>query len=123
MLVVEPPVGPRALEALKACLEAVNLPHAYVTYASTGLLKEELLAIKPRAVVAVDPKVARDIDVAGYPLVRRYFPEAKPGEWFFWMKGIRGLLIPSLFPALDDEATKRRFWQAFLSLKDLVPTR
>ncbi len=123
VLVVEQPVGPRVLDPLGACLEAVNLPHAYVTYASTGLLKKELLAIKPHAVVAVGSGAAHDIDVAGYPLARRYFPEAKPGEWFFWMKGIQGLLLPSLLPALDDKATKHRFWQAFISLKDLAPTR
>jgi len=55
VLVVEQPVGPRVLEALKACLQAVRLPDAYVTYASTGLLEAELRAIEPHALIAVGP--------------------------------------------------------------------
>ena len=123
VLVVEQPVGPRVLEALKACLRAVELPEAYVTYASTGLLRKEVLAIEPRALIAVGPGGAREINVARYPFARRSFSEAELGVWFSWKKGTRGLLLPSLAPALDDEAAKRRFWRAFLGLKDLAPTR
>ncbi len=119
VLVVEQPAGPRALEALKACLGAVKLPEAYVTYASNGLLKEELIAIKPNALIAVGLGGARDIDITRY--ARRSFFAAEPGVWFPGAKGIRGLLLPSLVPALDDRAAKHRFWQAFLSLKDLAP--
>jgi len=121
VLVVEQPVGPRVLEALKLSLRAVDLPEAYVTYAATGLLAEELLAVEPDALVAVGESAARDIDAAGYPLVRQPFSEAEPGVWFSWTKGTSGLLVPSLAPALDDEAAKRRFWRTFLGLKALVP--
>ncbi len=49
VLVVEEPAGPRVLGALELSLRAVGLPEAYVTYAASGMLREELLAIEPRA--------------------------------------------------------------------------
>ncbi|MDQ4127947.1 MAG: hypothetical protein M3151_08395 [Actinomycetota bacterium] len=122
VLVVEQPVGPRILEALKLSLQTVGLPEAYVTYASTGLLIEELLATEPNALVAIGEGAARDIDATGYPLVRQPFSEAEPGVWFSWTKGTSGLLLPSLTPALDDEAAKRRFWRTFLGLKVVAPS-
>ncbi len=121
VLVVEQPVGPRVLEALKACLEAVGLPEAYVTYASAGLLRKELLATHPHALVAVGDGGAREIDATGHPSARRAFSEAEPGVPFSWTRRTRGLLLPSLVPALDDEGAKRRFWRAFLRLKELAP--
>jgi hypothetical protein len=122
VLVLEQPVGPRVLEALKLSLEAVGLPEAYVTYAATGLLEEELLATEPHALVAVGAGAATDIDATGYPLVRQPFAEAEPGVWFSWTRGTPGLLLPSLTPALEDEAAKRRFWKTFLGLKVLAPS-
>lgn len=124
VLVVEQPVGPRALEALELSLHAVGLPDAYVTYESTGLLAEEMQATEPHALIAVGAGAARDIDAINYPLVRNPFSEAEPGIWFAWTKGTAGLVLPALAPALDDDATKRRFWRAFLTLRDLAsPTR
>lgn len=122
MLVVEQPIDPRVLQALTLSLRAVGLPEAYVTYASTGFLKEELSAIEPHALIAVGAGGARDIDATNYPLVIRSFFEAEPGAWFSWKKGTRGLLLPSIAPALNDEEAKRHFWQIFLSLKALAPT-
>ena len=119
VLVLEQPVGPRVLEALKRSLEAVGLPDAYVTYESTGLLPQEIPATEPQALVAIGPGAARDIDAVDYPLVRQPFSNAEPGVWFPWTKGTMGLLLPAIAPALGDDAAKRRFWQAFLSLKDL----
>ena len=123
VLVVEQPVGPSVLEALKASLRAVRLPEVYVTYASTGFLKEELLAVEPHALIAVGVGGARDIDVTAYPLARRSFSEAEPGVWFSFTKGTRGLLLPSLTPALDDETAKRCFWRTFRTLKTLAPNQ
>ena len=120
VLVVEGPVGPRLLEAITLSLRAVGLPEAYVTYASTGLLAEQLLATEPLALVAIGADAAADIDATGYPLARQPFSEAEPGVWFGWTKGTAGLLLPSLAPALDDEAAKRRFWRSFLALKALA---
>jgi hypothetical protein len=121
MLVVEQPVGPRVLQALDSSLRAVGLPDAYVTYASTGLLAQEILAAEPHALVAIGPGAARDIDEIEHPLARSPFSSAESGSWFVWTKGTAGLALPSLALALDDATAKRRFWRAFLALKDLAP--
>ena len=121
VLVVEQPVGPRVLQALDRSLKTIGLPEAYVTYVSTGLLAQELLAIEPHALVAVGPGAAREIDALDYPLARHPFSEAERGVWFAWTKGTAGLSLPALIPALTDDAAKRRFWQAFLALRDLTP--
>jgi hypothetical protein len=123
VLVVEQPVGPRILQALERSLKTVELPEAYVTFASTGLLAREILAAEPHALVAVGPGAAREIDALGYPLVRRSFSEAESGVWFTWTKGTAGLSLPALIPALDDEGAKRSFWRAFLALRDLATTQ
>jgi hypothetical protein len=123
VLVVEQPVGPRVLQAVERSLESVELPEAYVTYASTGLLAREILAAEPHALVAVGPGAASEIDALGYPLVRHSFSEAQRGVWFAWTKGTAGLSLPALVPALDDEEAKRRFWRAFLALRDLAAAR
>lgn len=119
VLVVEEPVGPRLLEALGRSLDTVGLPEAYVTYAPSGTLREEILATEPHALVAVGPAAAREIDALDYPLAQSSFSEAEAGAWFSWTKGTAGLSLPALNPALDDDATKRRFWRAFLALRDL----
>jgi len=121
VLVVEQPVGPRVLQALDRSLKTVGLPEAYVTYASTGLLAQEVLAIEPHALVAVGPGAAREIDALDYPLARHPFSEAEGGVWFAWTKGTAGLNLPALIPALGDDGAKRRFWRAFLALKDFMP--
>lgn len=120
VLVVEQPVGPRVLAALQASLAAVSLPDAYVTYAATGLLKEELLATEPHALVAVGPGAAHEIDGLGHPLARIPFSEAREGAPFAWTRGTAGLRLPSLAPALTDDTEKRRFWRCFLVLRDLA---
>jgi hypothetical protein len=119
VLVLEEPYGPRTLQALALSLQAVRLEQAYITYESTGLLANEIQATEPNFLVAIGPGAARDIDAIDYPLVRQPFSTAEPGVWFPWTKGTKGLLTPALAPALDDDAAKRRFWQAFLTLRDL----
>jgi hypothetical protein len=121
VLVVEQPVSPRVLQALDRSLKSVGLPQAYVTYASTGLLAQELLAAEPHTLVAVGPGAAREIDALAHPLAQHPFSEAETGAWFAWTKGTAGLTLPSLIPALDDERAKRGFWRAFLALRDLTP--
>lgn len=116
-VLLEQPIGPRAIEALNLSLESADLSDVYVTWASTGFLLEEILASEPTALVAVGPGAARDIDELGYPLSRHSFTEATPGVWFTWTKVTAGLLLPSIAQALDDTAAKRRFWRAFLSLR------
>ena len=121
VLVVEQPVGPRVLDALRASLSAVGLPDAYVTYASTGLLREELLATEPQLLVAIGPGAASDLDDLEHPLARRPFSQAEEGVAFAWTRGTVGLRLPSLAPALDHDESKRRFWRLFLILKNLAP--
>ena len=121
MLVVEQPVGPRVLQALNRSLNTVGLQGAYVTYASTGLLAQEILAAEPQALVAVGPGAARDIDTLEHPLARSSFSTAEIGTWFAWTKGTAGLSLPALIPALDDDRAKQRFWRAFLALKHVSP--
>ena len=118
-LAVEPPVGPRLIDALDRSLQSVGLPQAYVTWTPSDHLLREILALEPGVLVAVGPQAARDIDALGYPLVRQTFSEAEEGEWFSWTSGMVGLRLPPLAPALEDEAAKRRFWRAFLCLKRL----
>jgi hypothetical protein len=121
VLILEQPVGPRVLQALSRSLQTIELPEAYVTYASTGLLAQEILAAEPHALVAVGPGAAREIDALRHPLARCSFSETETGVWFTWTKGTAGLSLPTLIHALDDEGAKRRFWRAFLALRDLAP--
>jgi hypothetical protein len=120
VLVLEQPFGPSTVEALQLSLQAFGLQQAYVTYESTGLLAQEIQTTEPNILVAIGTGAARDIDAIDYPLVRQPFSEAEPGAWFPWTKGTKGLLTPALAPALEDDAAKRRFWRAFLTLKDLT---
>lgn len=122
MLAVEPPVGPRLIQALERSLEAVGLAQAYVTWTESGHLLQEIAAFEPDALIAVGPQAARELDALDYPLVRNPFSEAREGEWFSWTSGTAGLRLPTLAPALDDETAKRRFWRAFLALKHLTRT-
>jgi hypothetical protein len=121
MLVVEQPIGPRILQALERSLKTVELPEAYVTYASTGLLAQEILAAEPHTLVAVGPGAAHDVDALEHPLAQYPFSTAESGAWFAWTKGTAGLSLPALAPALEDDAAKRRFWRAFLALRDITP--
>ena len=120
VLVVEQPVGPRVLEALRASLSAVGLPNAYVTYAATGLLRHELLATEPQILASIGPGADRELDDMNHPLARNPFREAREGTPFAWTRGTTGLRLPALAQALDDEARKRHFWGCFLALKDLT---
>ena len=119
-LVLEEPFGPRTIEALELSLQALRLEQAYVTYESTGLLAQQIQTTEPSVLVAIGAGAARDIDAVDYPLVRQTFSTAEPGVWFPWTKGTKGLLTPALAPALDDDAANRRFWLAFLTLRDLT---
>lgn len=121
-LVVEQPVGPRLVEAIRLSLDSVGLSEAYVTWAGTGLLAQEILTSEPSALVAIGAGAAREIDNLEHRLARRTFSDAAEGVWFSWTRGTAGLFLPPLAPALEDEAAKRRFWRAFLALRELVPS-
>ncbi len=122
VVLLEQPVGPRVIEALNLSLGSLDLSRAYVTYSSTGLIMQEILTSEPTVLVAIGPGAAQEIDELEYPLARRKFSEASPGNWFTWTRGTSGLLLPSLTQALDDPEAKRRFWRAFLSLQSIPLT-
>lgn len=111
----------RLADALRRSLSAVALDDAYVTWSPAGSLLEELLSLEPMILVAVGPGAAHTVDDAGYALVKTRFEDAPEGTWFPWTKGTTGLLLPDLAPALEDPEAKRRFWRAFLALRDLAP--
>jgi hypothetical protein len=118
VVLVAEPASARAVDALQRSLAAVKLDDAYVTWPSSDLL-EEILSVEPGALVAVGPTAARAIDTLGYPLTKTGFSEAPEGSWFSWTRGISGLRLPALAPALDDANAKRHFWRAFLALRVL----
>ena len=118
MLVVDAPAGPRVMDALRRSLDSVGLHEGYVVSSSTGLLLEMLLVAEPSILVAVGPDGAREIDSLDHPLARRPFSDAAEGELFSWTAGTTGLRLPPLAPALDDDGAKKRFWRAFLALRD-----
>ena len=117
VIVVDQPIGPRIIEALRLSLETIQLSDSYVTWASTGLLLEELLSLQPSVLVSIGPGADRELDSLNYPLSRNSFSEATPGVWFPWTSSVSALSLPALSTALDDEAAKRTFWRAFLALQ------
>ena len=121
LILLERPVGPRALNAIQRSLEVVRLPHAYVTWPSTGLLAEQITLSEPTVLAAIGPEAAQDIDSLHYPLAHNAFSDADEGTPFTWTKSTFGLLLPALAPALENETEKKRFWLAFLKLKDFAP--
>lgn len=118
LLVLEAPRTPAVLGALRRSLESVGHPDARVVPAE-GRVLEEILSAGPATIVAVGPGAARALDELEYPLAGARFSEAREGEWFAWSKGARGLALPALAPALEDEEAKRGFWRAFLALRAL----
>ena len=123
LIVVDQPVGPRVLNAVQRSLETVKISDAYVSWASTGLLLEEILSLQPSALISVGPGAARDIDSLNYPLSKSFFSDATYGVWFSWTSNVHGLSLPALAPALDDERAKKSFWRAFLALRKLYAAR
>ena len=111
----------RLADALRRSLGAVGLDAAYVTWSPSDPLREELLSLEPTLLVAVGPDAARTVDDTGYALAKTRFGDAPEGTWFPWTRGTTGLLLPDLAPALEDPGAKRRFWRAFLALRDLAP--
>jgi hypothetical protein len=118
VIVLSQPVGPRVLDAIRRSLDATQLD-AYVTYAATGLLRRELLLAEPSVLAASGPEAAAEVDALQHPLASKPFAEATEGAPFAWKRNTTGILLPSLAGSLDDEAEKRRFWQAFLTLRSL----
>lgn len=118
VILLSQPVGPRVLDAIQRSLEATQLD-AYVTYTSTGLLKRELLLTEPSTLAASGAEAASEIDALKHPLASKPFAEAAEDSPFAWKRNTTGIVLPSLADSLADETEKRRFWQAFLTLRNL----
>jgi hypothetical protein len=123
VIVMETPPDPAQTEAMEKSLQAIHLQQAYLTWNPADLLRREILFVEPVALVAVGPGPARRIDEMAYPLARSTFREAGEGAWFRWSRNTAGMRLPPLGPALTDEAAKRKFWAAFLSLQPLGKPR
>jgi uracil-DNA glycosylase len=79
-------------------------------------LVEELAIVQPKIVVVMGEDalaVLNDLDV---PLARSV--NAVPGEIQRYTPSIEALYVPNIDEALDDEAAKRAFWNAFRALGD-----
>jgi uracil-DNA glycosylase len=79
-------------------------------------LVEELAIVQPKIVVVMGEEalaVLNDLDV---PLARSI--NAVPGEVQRYTPSIEALYVPNIDEALDDEAAKRAFWDAFRALGD-----
>jgi uracil-DNA glycosylase family 4 len=79
-------------------------------------LVEELAIVQPKIVVAMGEDalaVLNDLDV---PLSQSV--DAVPGEVQRYTPSIEALYVPNIDEALDDEAAKRAFWNAFRALGD-----
>jgi uracil-DNA glycosylase family 4 len=79
-------------------------------------LVEELAIVQPKIVVVMGEDalaVLNDLDV---PLARSV--DAVPGEVQRYTPSIEALYVPNIDEALDDEAAKRAFWNAFRALGD-----
>lgn len=116
LFVLEPEITAAALRALHLSLQRLQLTRACLT---SNPSLEELLRLEPRTLVALGPQAAGKIDGLQYSLALQPFAEAPEAQWFPWTRGISGLLLPPLTPALSREEAKQRFWKAFLNLTEL----
>jgi uracil-DNA glycosylase family 4 len=75
---------------------------------------EELAIVQPRIVVVMGDESLVELNDLGIPLAQRI--EDKPGEVQKLTPSCDALYVPDIDRALDDEAAKRDFWQAFRAL-------
>src|SRR3954451_18067662 len=75
---------------------------------------EELAIVQPRIVVVMGEEARAELNDLDLPLARPI--EAKPGEIQRFTPSCDALYVPDIDRALDEEAAKRAFWQAFRSL-------
>src|SRR3954467_14993500 len=75
---------------------------------------EELAIVQPRMVVVMGEEALRELNARDVPLARPV--EANPGVAQRLTPSCEALYVPDIDSALDDEAAKRAFWQAFRAL-------
>jgi uracil-DNA glycosylase family 4 len=75
---------------------------------------EELAIVQPRMVVVMGEEALRELNDLDVPLARPV--EANAGVVQRLTPSCEALYVPDIDSALDDEAAKRAFWQAFRAL-------
>ena len=74
-------------------------------------LVEELAIVQPKVVVVMGEEALAVLNELDVPLARSVDPA--PGELQRFTPSIEALYVPNIDEALDDEAAKRAFWNAF----------
>jgi uracil-DNA glycosylase family 4 len=77
---------------------------------------DELAIVSPRIVVVMGEEALRELNELRVPLGRELEPAA--GEIQSLTPSCEALYVPDIDASLDDEAAKRKFWQAFRALGD-----
>jgi uracil-DNA glycosylase len=77
---------------------------------------EELAIVQPRIVVVMGDEALAELNDLDVPLGRAIEPRA--GEVQRLTPSCEALYVPNIDRALDEEAAKRAFWQAFRALGD-----
>jgi uracil-DNA glycosylase family 4 len=77
-------------------------------------LIEEIAIVQPKIVVVMGSDALDALNELALPLAREL--EARPGEVQSLTPSIDALYTPSIDESLDEESSKREFWQAFRAL-------
>jgi uracil-DNA glycosylase len=77
-------------------------------------LLRELHIVQPKLVVVMGEDALAFLNDIGFPLTAEL--DAKPGELQQWSPTIEALYVPDIDASLDEQAAKRRFWQALKAL-------
>jgi uracil-DNA glycosylase family 4 len=77
---------------------------------------DELAIVQPRIVVVMGEHALAELNELAVPLAREVRPV--PGEAQRFTPSCDALYVPDIDASLDDEASKRAFWQAFRALGD-----
>ncbi|HKF79743.1 MAG TPA: uracil-DNA glycosylase family protein [Thermoleophilaceae bacterium] len=77
---------------------------------------DELAVVQPRLVVVMGEEALEELNALGVPLASEL--RALPGEVQKLTPSCDALWVPDIDRSLDDEQTKREFWQAFRTLGD-----
>jgi uracil-DNA glycosylase family 4 len=77
---------------------------------------EEMAIVQPRIVVVMGEEAVAELNDLDVPLGRAI--EARAGEVQRLTPSCEALYVPNIDRALDEEAAKRAFWQAFRALGD-----
>jgi uracil-DNA glycosylase len=79
-----------------------------------GWLARELHVVQPKVVVAMGQDARTCLNAVGFPLSDEV--EDRPGEIQRFTPTIDALVTPDVDDSLDEQETKRAFWEAFKAL-------